>query len=139
MGEYSKPLPRPTTDTQEYWDACKRHELVIQKCSDCGSYRFYPLPICHNCGSMNFEWHKVSGKGTIYSWTKVWHAADETWKQEIPYILAVMELAEQPGLLIPGNLLEYDEKDIRIGMPVEVTFVDVTEEISLPQWRPALQ
>ncbi len=86
---------------------------------------------------MNTDWRKISGKGKVYTWTVVWHPVDPVWADDVPYILAVMELDEQPGLYIPGNLLECDPKDVVIGMPVEVTFVDVTDEITLPQWRPA--
>jgi len=136
MVGYKKPLPKPNVDTKGYWDGCRQHELVIQRCTDCGVYRFYPCVMCHKCGSMNTEWVKVSGKGTVYTWSVIWQAVDPAWEDDLPYVVVVVELDEQPGLLVPGNLLGCDPKDIEAGMPVEVTFVDVTDEVTLPQWRP---
>ncbi len=138
MVEYKKPLPIPNADTKEYWEGARRHELLVQRCKYCGTYRFYPASMCHKCNSENTEWIKVSGKGTVYTWTVIWRAVHPGWEEdELPYTVVVVELDEQPGLLIPGNLLECDPKDIECGMPVEVTFVDVTGEVTLPQWRSA--
>ena len=136
MTDYRKPLPQPNVDTKEYWDGCKRHELVIQRCNDCGVYRFFPCIMCHKCGSVNSEWRRVSGKGAVYTWTVVWRPIDPVWVDELPYIVVVVELDEQPQIFLTGNLLECDPKDVKPGMPVEVVFVDVTDEITLPQWRP---
>lgn len=138
MADYKKPLPRPTIDTKEFWEGCRRGELTIQRCKDCGRYRFYPCPMCHFCGSMNAEWVKMSGRGKVYTWTVIRKAADPAWKDDLPYTVVVVELDEQEGLLMPGNLLHCDPEDIQAGMPVEVVFVDVSDEITLPQWRPAL-
>lgn len=136
MAEYKKLLPKPTSDTKPYWDACRRHELVVQRCKDCETYRFYPSAMCTKCFSMNYEWHKVSGKGTVYTWTVVWNPPGPQYADDVPYIPVVVELNEQPGLFMPGRLLECDPKDVRAGMPVAVVFVDVTEEITLPHWQP---
>lgn len=135
MIEYKKPLPQPTIDTKPYWDACREHELVLQRCRDCGAYRFYPCEMCIECGSVNTEWRKVSGRGRVYTWTVIRRAISPAWVDELPYIPVVVELDEQPGLLMPGRLLECDPEDVRAGMPVQVMFVDVTDEITLPQWR----
>jgi uncharacterized OB-fold protein len=66
----------------------------------------------------------------------VWAPPDPAWAEDVPYIPVVVELDEQGGVLMPGRLLECDPKDVKVGMPVEVTFVDVTEEITLALWRP---
>ena len=137
MSEYKKTLPRPTLDTKEYWEGCHRHELLVQQCKDCKTYRFYPCYICQKCHSKNYEWRRVSGKGKVYTWSVVTRAFDPAWKDDVPYVAAVVELDEQPGLLMTGNIIGCDPKSVKIGMPVEVSFIDVTDEITLPQWRPA--
>lgn len=137
VAEYKKVLPVPNIDTQEFWDGCHHHELLIQKCSECGIYRFYPCPMCSHCGSMKADWKMVSGKGTVYTWSVIRRAADPAWAGDLPYIAAVIELDEQPSLLMPGNIVECDPDKVTAGMSVEVFFEDVTEKISLPKWRPA--
>ncbi len=134
--EYNKPLPRPNIDTREYWAGCHCHELVVQQCTDCGTFRFYPCPVCHKCQSENAQWRKVSGRGTVYTWGVVRRAPNPTWKDAVPYAIVVVELAEQAGLLMPGNLVDCAFEDIKAGMQVEVKFVDINDEITLPQWRP---
>jgi len=55
----------------------------------------------------------------------------------IPYAVLVVELEEQKGLFTIGNLFDAEPDDLEIGMPLEVTWEDVSEEVTLPQWRPA--
>ena len=136
MGEYKKPLPTPDIETKEYWEGCKRHKLLIQKCKDCGTYRFPPMPMCPGCNSMNKEWAKVSGRGRIYSWFVVHYATHPDFVDEVPYAVVLVELEEQANLRIPSNMVDCKIEDIRAGMPVEVVFEDVTDEISLPRFRP---
>ena len=95
--------------------------------------------MCSRCGSMSAEWKKVSGKGKVYTWSVIRRAADPAWVGDLPYIAAVIELDEQPGLLMPGNIVQCDTDKVTTGMPVEVIFEDVTENMSLPKWRPASQ
>lgn len=136
MEEYMKPLPHPTIDTKAFWNGCRRHELILQKCQTCGKYRFYPGPTCHFCGSDQSEWTKMSGRGRVYTWTVIRKAADPAWAGDLPYIIVVIELEEQEGLYMPGNLLQCAPEEIMGEMPVEVVFVDITDQITLPQWRP---
>ena len=69
---YSKPLPSPSAESQPFWDACRRHELRLQRCADCGEIRFPPGPMCPACHSMRDEWVRMQGTGTIYSWVVVY-------------------------------------------------------------------
>jgi len=63
MAEYKKPLPIIDDDTREFWEGCKKHELLIQRCTDCGTFRFPPRTICHKCLSMNFQWIQSAWMG----------------------------------------------------------------------------
>lgn len=128
---YIKPLPQLTPDSKEFWDGCKRHELLIQRCKGCGTYRHYPRPMCHKCNSMNAEWVRVSGKGKVFSWTVTARAFYPGF--EVPYAVVIIELDE--GVRMVSNVVDCKPEDLYIGMPVEVVFEDVTKEITLPKFK----
>mgnify|MGYP003878943725 CR=1 FL=1 len=132
--QYSKPLPVITAETREFWQGCKRHELVFQRCKDCGTYRHYPRPMCPSCGSWNVEWAKVSGKGKVYTYIIAHQPFHPAFVNDVPYAVVVVELEE--GVRLVSNIVDCKPEDIYIGMPVEVIFDDVTEEVTLPRFRP---
>ncbi len=131
---YRKPLPLPDEDSHPYFTALKEHRLVIQKCDDCGAYRFRPKFLCTKCLSERATWTPISGKGTIWSWVVVHQPMVPGFQDELPYAVVVVALAEGPRM--SSNLLDCPLGDIRVGMPVEVVFCDVTKEITLPKFRP---
>lgn len=137
MTEYNKPLPVPDQYTQGYWDAARRHELVMQWCPHCGIYMFPPDPMCPNCNSFDREWKRVSGRGSVYSWFVVHYATHPDFAGDVPYAVALVQLDEQEDLRIPGNIVGCRPEDIQAGMRVEVVFDDVTPEFTLPRWKPA--
>ena len=67
MAIYEKPLPNPTPFTKPYWDFARQHELRMQKCGNCGHIRWPAGMFCPKCYSDKYEWVKLSGKGTIYT------------------------------------------------------------------------
>ena len=91
MIEHKKSLI-PDSDSKEFWDAAKRHELFLQKCCQCGRYHYPPSPVCPNCLSLELKWEQVKGDGSIYSFTVVRVPIGSEWAQEVPYILATIEL-----------------------------------------------
>lgn len=129
------PLPKPYQDTAPYWDAAKEHKFVIQQCDDCGKFQFYPRGICSHCHSSNLSWRDSEGKGTIYSFTVSERAPHPGFKDRLPFILAMIDLAEGPRMM--SNLIDCDPDTLKIGMPVKVVFDDITEEITLPKFTPA--
>ncbi len=133
---YEKPLPQVDADSIQFWEGCKRHELLVQRCQQCRKYRFFPGPTCPHCNSGDLAWVRVSGKGEVYSWIVVTHNIHPAFAGDVPYVVVVAELEEQEGLRIPGNLIDCEAGAIRGGMPVEVVFEDVTPEVTLPKWRP---
>lgn len=134
MSNYDKPLPYVHGETRPFWEGAKRHELLIQRCGDCGKFYFYPRSLCPHCMSDNIEWVKVSGKGKIYSFTISHRTGTLPFQKDIPYNIAIIELDE--GVHMLSNVVECRNEDLRIGMPVEVVFDDVTPEITLPKFRP---
>ena len=132
---YRKPLPRIDEESRGYWEALARHELYLQRCRACGTFRFYPRALCPDCLSDATEWVRASGRGTVYSFTVTYQNQAPGFREEVPYVLAIVELAE--GVRLMTNVVGSSPETVRIGMPVEVVFEDVTPEITLPKFRPA--
>ncbi|MYB42857.1 MAG: hypothetical protein F4X76_11890 [Chloroflexi bacterium] len=127
------PLPYPTPVSEPHWEGCKRGELMVQRCVECEGYVFIPQPACTFCLSEELEWVRSSGKGTVYSWTTVYRPQQPSF--ETPYISAIIEVEE--GWYMMTNLIDMSVDDVRIGLPVEVVFHAINDEITLPYFRPA--
>ncbi len=131
----ARPVPAITPEMAPFWEAARRHELVVQRCVDCGARRFPAREVCSRCLSRRVEWERVGGKGRVFS-VAIMHQANHPWfAARVPYAVVVIELDEGPRMLstVPG----LEPHAITIGMPVEVAFEDVTPEVSLPVFRPA--
>ena len=133
MTEYAKPLPEITHDNRPFWEACRRHELSLQRCADCGHIRL-PSPICPQCLSMDSVWARVSGRGRLYTWTTIYQRYHPGFAGETPYSVAMVELEEGPRLIT--SIVGCGNEDLRIGMELAVVFEDVTPEVTLPRFRP---
>lgn len=129
-----KPVPIPTRETQPYWNGCKKHELHIQRCAACGHSQFYPRLYCTRCMSDRVEWVKAVGQGKVLSFTIVYRPVTQAFAADVPYVVALITLAEGPQMM--SNIVGCAPENVRIGMPVEVTFEDWTEEISVPKFKP---
>jgi hypothetical protein len=131
---YVKPLPHLDEESRGYWEGCRRHELYLQRCGECSALRFYPRALCPACLSEKTEWVRSAGKGTVYTFTVTHQNQASGFREALPYVLAYVELDE--GVRLLTNIVGCAPKKVRIGMPVEVVFEDVTEEIALPRFRP---
>ncbi len=129
------PIPAPTLhpDNEGYWQGVKRQELVLQRCKACGDWLHPPRPMCPECRSLETEWIPSAGKGTIHSWVTYQDSPHPGFKA--PYTVVLVELEE--GVRLVSNLVDVTPEDVAIGMPVEVVFDQVTEEIILPKFRKA--
>jgi len=135
--EYKKPLPTPSHVSRPFWDAAKEHRLTYQRCTACGTRVFYPRDVCPGpeCfGVGTLEWVESSGKGWVYASSISYQPAHPAFADDVPYVLAIIELDE--GVRMHSNVVGIDPKEVKIGMRVEVAWDDVTPEISLPKFRP---
>jgi uncharacterized OB-fold protein len=132
----TKPLPLADDETQGFWDGCREHELRVLRCEDCSTYIHQPAPMCHSCNSTRLSWQRVSGQGEVYSWVVVHHAPGAGFQDETPYVIAWIELSEQPGLRILSNVVGCQPANVEAGMRVQVEFQDVTDTVSLPVFGP---
>lgn len=135
MSAYAKPLPVPSVESQPFWDGCKRHELLLPCCSKCGSCRFPPGPTCPKCWSTDWEWQKASGRGKIYSFGVYHRVYHQGFEDEVPYVVAVVELDEGPRIVT--NVINQPAEELECDVPVEVVFEDVTEDTTLYKFQPA--
>ena len=130
-----RPVPYPDDASEPFWTACARHELTLQRCAGCGRLRFPPRPMCPRCTSMESTWERASGRGRVWSWVVAHPPVLPAFQDRVPFNVAVIDLEE--GVRMIGNVFEIANEDLQEGMPVEVTFEDVEDGVSLPQWRPA--
>ncbi|MBI4968647.1 MAG: Zn-ribbon domain-containing OB-fold protein [Rhodospirillales bacterium] len=136
MSHLNKPVPAPDPDTKPFWDGCRKHELLIQECDACGRFHFPPAGRCPHCGATGSRWVKASGKGTVYSWIVVVHPVPkEVYAGEVPYVVALVDLEE--GVRMATNIVGCDPHAVTANMPVEVSFQDVADDLTLPCFRPA--
>jgi uncharacterized OB-fold protein/acyl dehydratase len=120
-------------DTRFFWDGAREGELRIQKCARCGRLRHPPGPMCPHCHAVEREHVVASGRGELHSY--VVHHHPPVPGRTPPYVVGLVELDE--GVRIVGNVIGCSPEEVRIGMPVELTFERVDDELTLPQWTPA--
>src|SRR2546421_5320980 len=128
-----RPLPQPDPGTEFFWEATRRGELHILRCRTCGTYIHLPRPACRSCGSTDLAPERVSGRGVVHSFT-VTHFPLPGF--EPPFAVALIELEEQSGLRLVSNVVDTSPEELEIGIPVEVTFERISDDIVLPLFRP---
>ena len=133
MSEYKKPLPVVQPWSKPFWEAAKRHRLMIQRCNDCGLKIFYPRKYCPDCWSANLDWFEASGRGKVFSYSITMAGVEERFAEDLPFVLALVDLEE--GIRMMTNIVECKPDEVSIGMDVKVTFSDVTDEFSLPMFK----
>lgn len=130
---FERVAPPLTERTQAFWTSGADGRLRIARCQRCRRYLHPPRPVCPACrgGAVAFE--PVSGRGTVWSWTVNRYG----WVPSMPppYVVAQVELAEQPGLLLFTNVIDCPPQRLRVGLPVEVCFARAGEAY-IPLFRP---
>ena len=119
----NKPMPIPTEISAPFWEGLKAERLLIQQCDDCNHWVFYPRRHCPACFAHALTWREVNGAATLYSYTVTRIATLPDFADEMPQILAVIELEQ--GVRINSNLVGLDETEVKIGMPLQPVFAEV--------------
>lgn len=128
-----KPLPRIDDDTRAYWEGLGRGQLLLQHCRDCGHVQFYQRAMCGHCLSAAVEHRPASGRGTIHSFSTVHRAPSAEFKDDVPYTVILVELAEGPRMI--STLVDAPPETVRIGQAVEIVYDRAMSEITLPRFR----
>ncbi len=132
--KYKRPVPLADEASRPFFEGARQHLLMLQECSACGAVMWPVKPRCDNCWSADIKWVQASGKGTLYSFTLVHQLMHPGFADEIPYNLAEVDLEE--GLRIMTNVVGCSNAALQIDMPLEVTFEDITDEVTLPKFKP---
>lgn len=136
MSEIPRPVPVPDVDTRPFWEACQQGELRAQRCTSCGRFRWPPQGFCPSCYGWEYEWLRLSGRGTVTSFSVVHHSAVPSFKDDLPYVVALIALeGTDDHVTITSNVVGCPWDTVEVGMPVEVVFNAVTAEATLPQFR----
>ena len=137
MSMFPPEMPVPLVEplTEPYWAAAREGRLVIQRCTDCGAHRHLPHVLCPACGSTACDWDTSAGRGTVFTYTVVTHPVHAAVTDVVPYAVVVVELDDCGNVLMPSNVVDCPPDAVHVGMPVEVVFDRVTDEIAIPRFR----
>ena len=133
--ESTLPVPISNADSAPYWNAARERRLVIRQCKACGERHFMPRHLCPACWSDDLEWIEASGRGTVHSFTIVRRASSPAYTGLVPYVVALIDLAEGPRMVT--NVVGEDALSVRIGDPVQVVFEERAEGAVVPQFKRA--
>jgi uncharacterized OB-fold protein len=131
----SRPVPAPDDVSRFYWEAAADHRLVLQRCRACRKMQYPPEICCVHCQGEEFEAAETTGRGVIYSYSVVDRPLHAGFVDALPYVVALVELDDQPGLRILTNLVDVPAATpLSCGLPVAVTFEE-RGSVTLPQFR----
>ncbi|GAA2213232.1 OB-fold domain-containing protein [Nonomuraea monospora] len=125
--------PAVNQDTAFFWEGVNKGELRVQSCADCGELRHPPGPLCPRCRSTERAYRLAAGTGTLFSY--VVHHYPPVPGRAAPFVVGVVELPE--GVRIVGNVVDCPVEEVRIGMPLRVTYRRMDDRLVLPMWAPA--
>jgi uncharacterized protein len=127
--------PMMNRDSQFFWDGTAAGELRIQVCNACGAKRFPPGPACPDCGALDRGFEATAGRGTVFSY--VVHRHPPVPGKELPIMIALIDLDE--GVRMVGEVVDAvsssGDAEIEIGMPLQVDYRRIDDELTLPVWR----
>lgn len=115
-----KPVPIVDGDSSVFWEGCKANKLLIQRCRSCQTPIFYPRAMCPSCMSMDLDWVESTGQGVVYSYTIARRPAHPSFADDVPYVVALIDLDE--GVRMLSNIVGCDVNEVRCGKPVRVVF-----------------
>ncbi|MBI4514347.1 MAG: OB-fold domain-containing protein [Deltaproteobacteria bacterium] len=131
-----RPVPQSDAVIRPFWEACARHSLCFQQCAACG-HRWLPASVvCPRCWAAGAEWRQARGEGSVFSFAVYHRAYHPAFEPLLPYIVAVIELAEGPRLV--SNIVGSAPGEVRVGAPVRLEFLDIGDA-ALPVFRLAPQ
>ena len=130
--------PTPVSDelSAPFWEAVRDKRLEVQRCGDCRRYSYPPTRICAACSSGNLAYEQVSGRGTVFSYSETVSGARHPYFASItPYLVGLVSLEEQEGLMMCSNFPGATLAELSVGARVEVEFQEITPDATIPQFR----
>ena len=132
--DFIKPLPKPSKWSKPFWEGAREHKLLLKQCNDCGYIDHPPYLYCTNCMSENHSWVEASGEATLFSYAINTYGVPFPFMEDLPYVLALVDLAEGPRMIT--NIKNCEHSELKKGMALQVVFEDVSAEVTLPKWQP---
>ena len=127
-----RPLPQTDGPDRPFWQALRRRELQVQRCKSCGTHRFPATRYCAHCRSDESEWVAVAPSGTLETWC-VFH---RPYFEGLPVPYTVIQVKLDCGVRVFANPAGVENGALRIGMPVDAVFEDVTPDVTLLMFKP---
>jgi hypothetical protein len=133
----AKPIPIDDADQRPYWEAAARGELSLQRCASCGRHVHPPGPGCPRCGSSELVWDDLGSdvRGEVYSFVVVHRAFLRSFLDDVPYVVALVEVDGFDRVRITGNVLGVEPSEVEIGMPVRMVWEQRSGGVTVPQWE----
>lgn len=129
------PMPVADDSSRPFWEGLKEGKLLVQRCARCGKLQFPPDGVCESCSSKILAFEEMSGKGKVFSFTETVSGARHPYFQAIsPYLVGMVELDEQEGLVFASNFPGASYEQMKIGSPVEVVFQEIAQGVVIPQF-----
>jgi uncharacterized OB-fold protein len=126
-------LPAPDNASRHYWQSAADGRLVVQRCTSCAAFQFYPRALCTSCAGET-EWVEASGRGTLHTYTIIRQNRSPAFAALSPYAVGIVELDE--GVRMMSNIVDCDVEELQVGMALEVVLVKAADDVGLPFWRP---
>lgn len=132
MSDIGKPVPAVTPEMRPFFDGAARGELLLQRCTSCGTFRFPARALCTECLSSAATWERSAGRGEVWSFTVMHQVYHPAFAAEVPYAVVIVRLDEGPKLT--ANLRGTPAHEVRIGTRVVVDFERIGD-VALPVFR----
>jgi uncharacterized OB-fold protein len=130
----SRPIPVPDLHTAPFWEHVREGRFALPHCESCARHHFYPKGACPHCGSSRITWSEASGRGEVYSFSVVHRPPGPAFKEDVPYVIAIVKTEEGPHLL--SRIVDVPPEAVSVGMKVKVRLLKVSDETSLPVFSP---
>lgn len=131
------PMPDPDEVSAFFWEGVGRHELLALRCEVCAHYLHPPREVCPRCLSRALAPTRLSGRATLVTWTMPMKTFEPYFERLVPFVFATVNLIEQEPLRFATNVVDCDEADLRIDLPLVIDFREVAPGCTLPLFRPA--
>ena len=132
MSELSRPRPIPDEHSRAYWAAAAEHRLLIQRCTACGGFQWYPRRHCTACFAPDPEWHEARGTGRLHTFSVIHRTPNAEFAGECPYVFAIVELDE--GVRVSARIVESPHEQLVCDAPVRVVFEPGPDGVTLPSF-----
>lgn len=115
-------------ECRPFFDGLRQGQLRFPRCGRCARFHWYPMRFCPYCRNATIAWTPVGGPATVFTWTEVRHAFEPAFSDRLPYVVALVEFDDAPGVRLVTNLEGCSREQLRIGLRVFPRFPRAEEE-----------